>query len=68
MRLGFDNPGTGRAVIKSFHTACDSRHNINNPNFIRGAHDYFAWSRDLTFLRDQMGRVRSGINEIATLH
>ncbi|MHB8519502.1 MAG: hypothetical protein ACYDH9_01975, partial [Limisphaerales bacterium] len=48
-------------VIKSFHTACDTRHPINNLNFIRGAYDYFAWSRDLTFLRDQIGRLRTAL-------
>ena len=58
LRLGFDNAGPARVVIKSFHTACDTRHSINNPNFIRGVHDYFAWSRDLAFVRDQIGRVR----------
>lgn len=61
LRLGFDNPGPARVVIKSFHTACDSRHPINNPNFIRGVHDYFAWSRDLDFLRGQIGRVRTAM-------
>jgi hypothetical protein len=61
LRIGFDNPGPARVVIKSFHTACDSRHTINNPNFIRGAHDYFLWSRDLSFLRDQIARVRAAM-------
>ncbi|MGA2032360.1 MAG: glycosyl hydrolase family 65 protein [Thermoguttaceae bacterium] len=64
LRIGFDNPGPGHVVIKSFHTACDSRHNINNSNFIRGCHDYFVWSRDLTFLRRQMGRVRTAMRFI----
>ena len=35
-----------KVVIKSFHTACDTRHNINNSNFIRGCHDYFMWTGD----------------------
>ena len=61
LRLGFDNPGPARIVIKSFHTACDTRHPINNLNFIRGVHDYFAWSRDLTFLRGQIGRLRTAM-------
>jgi hypothetical protein len=61
LRIGFDNPGPAKVVIKSFHTACDTRHSINNPNFIRGVHDYFAWSRDLNFLRDQMPRVRTAM-------
>jgi hypothetical protein len=58
LRLGFDNPGPARITIKSFHSACDTRHPINNPNFIRGAHDYFVWSGDFSFLREQMGRLR----------
>jgi hypothetical protein len=58
LRIRFDNPGPAKVVIKSFHTACDTRHNINNLNFIRGSHDYFLWTRDLTFLREQMGRLR----------
>jgi len=59
LRIGFDNRGPARVTVKSFHTACDTRHNINNPNFIRGCHDYFLWTRDVTFLRAQIGRMRS---------
>src|SRR5208337_3254392 len=61
LRIAFDNSGPAQIVIKSFHTACDSRHNINNSNFIRGCHDYVLWSGDLTFLRGQMGRVRTAM-------
>ena len=61
LRIAFDNPGPARVVIKSFHTACDTRHNINNSNFIRGCHDYFLWSGDLTFLRGQIGRIRTAM-------
>ncbi|MHB1034322.1 MAG: glycosyl hydrolase family 65 protein [Pirellulales bacterium] len=61
LRIGFDNPGPASVVIKSFHTASDTRHNINNPNFIRACHDYFAWSGDLAFLRGQIGRIRTAM-------
>ncbi|MCC6123527.1 MAG: hypothetical protein IT426_01045 [Pirellulales bacterium] len=61
LRIGFDNPGPARIVVKSFHTACDTRHNINNTNFIRGCHDYFVWTSDLAFLRGQMGRLRAAM-------
>ncbi|MCX7428385.1 MAG: hypothetical protein NTW96_22490 [Planctomycetia bacterium] len=61
LRIGFDNAGPGRVVIKSLHTACDTRHNINNVNFIRGCHDYFVWSGDLTFLRVQTARLRAAM-------
>jgi hypothetical protein len=64
LRFAFDNPGPARIVIKSVHTACDTRHNINNPNFIRGCHDYFVWTRDLAFLRDQIGRIRTAMRFI----
>lgn len=64
LRIGFDNSGPARVVIKSFHTACDTRHNINNANFIRGCHDYFQWSADKAFLRDQIGRIRTAMRFI----
>jgi len=61
IRIAFDNPGPAKLVIKSFHTACDTRHSINNLNFIRGCHDYFMWSADYAFLRDQIARIRSAM-------
>jgi hypothetical protein len=64
LRICVDNEIEARLVIKSFHTACDTRHNINNANFIRGCHDYFLWTRDLTFLREEIGRVRSAMRFI----
>jgi len=64
VRLGFDNPGSARLVIKSFHTACDTRHSVNNPNFIRGCHDYFMWTGDVAFLREQMARIRTAMRFI----
>jgi len=64
LRIAFDNAGPAKVVVKSFHTACDTRHNINNANFIRGCHDYFLWTRDCSFLRDQIGRVRTAMRFI----
>jgi hypothetical protein len=61
LRFHFANAGPARLVIKSFHTACDTRQTINNPNFIRGCTLYFHWTRDLTFLRSQIGRVRTAM-------
>jgi hypothetical protein len=61
LRIGLDNTGPAVLVIKSFHTACDTRHNINNSNFIRGCHDYFTWSGDFAFLRGQVGRIRTAM-------
>ena len=61
LRLSFENRRPASLVIKSLHTACDTRHTINNPNFVRGCKDYFMWSRDIAFLRGQIGRMRSAL-------
>ena len=61
LRIHLDNAGEASLIIKSFHTACDTRHNINNSNFTRGCHDYFAWTGDVTFLRAQIGRIRTAM-------
>ncbi len=58
LRIGFENADPGKVVIKSFHTACDTRQNVNNLNYIRGCHDYFFWTRDVKFLRSQIERIR----------
>jgi len=44
--------------IQALFTQYDTRHNINNQNFIRGACQYFWWTRDLNFLRENLGRIR----------
>jgi hypothetical protein len=64
LRIAFDNQAAAQVVVKSFHTACDTRHNINDSNFVRGCHDYFMWTHDVTFLREQIGRVRSAMRFI----
>ena len=61
LRLQFNNAGSASLVIKSFHTACDTRHTINNSTFIRGSKDYFDWTRDISFLRIQLGRMRTAL-------
>ena len=60
-RIGFDNQGPLKVVIKSFHVAFETRHNVNNLNFIRGCHDYFMWTKDIAFLRSQIGRIRTSM-------
>jgi hypothetical protein len=61
LRIGFGNAGPARIVVKSFHTACDTRQNVNNLNFIRGCYDYLLWSRDVPFLREQIARIRKAM-------
>ncbi len=61
LRLSFGNCKPTKIVIKSLHTACDTRHTVNNLNFIRGCHDYFLWTGDVDFLREQLPRVRTAM-------
>ena len=61
LRIVFDNPKAAKVFLKSFHTACDTRHTINDFNFIRGCYQYFMWTDDLAFLSGQMGRVRTAM-------
>ncbi len=67
LRIGFQLPAANarsttadhpQIVIKSFHTSSDTRHNVNDSNFIRAAHEYFDWTGDVGFLRSQIGRIR----------
>ena len=59
LRLQFDNRKAGASAgIQALFTQYDTRHNINNPNFIRGCCQYFQWTRDLNFLRDNLNRMR----------
>jgi hypothetical protein len=64
LRVAFENAGEAEVVVKSIHTACDTRHNVNNLNFVRGCHDYFLWSRDIGFLRSQMDRIRASMRYV----
>jgi hypothetical protein len=66
LRLNFDNPAPAQVVIKSLHTAFDTRHSVNNLNFIRGCADYFSWTADYAFLRSQMPRIRTAMRFVTT--
>ena len=61
LRIGFGNQGPATVVFKSIHTAVDTRHNVNNLNFIRACHDYFKWTGDAAFLREQIDRIRQAM-------
>jgi len=60
-RIGFANPGSGTITIKSFHTASDTRHNVNNLSYIRGCCDYFLWTGDVGFVRENIARIRAAM-------
>jgi hypothetical protein len=57
--------GAGASVtIKSFHTAFDSRHNVNNFNFVSGCCDYVALTGDIDFVRRNISRMRRAMNAL----
>lgn len=59
LRIQFNNPEpAGTVEIKAFFTQYDTRHIINNQNFVLGCANYFDWTRDFAFLRDQVQRMR----------
>jgi len=68
-RLGinFDNPVGAKVGIQALFTQYDTRHNINNQNFIRGCCQYFWWTRDLNFLRNNIGRMRLALQYMMTV-
>ncbi len=57
--INFGNKSAkARIGIQALFTQYDTRHNINNQNFIRGCCQYFWWTRDLNFLRNNLQRIR----------
>lgn len=58
LRINFDNPSGARVGVQALFTQYDTRHNINNSNYIRGCCQYFWWTRDLNFLRANINRLR----------
>ena len=67
LRLCFGNPEPGgRVVLQAVFTNYDTRHTINNQNFIRGSINYFRWSGDVDFLRRNLGRMRLALSWLMT--
>ncbi len=54
------NPGES-ATITAVFTHYDTRHNVNNPNFVQGCLRYFQWTHDLQFLRHNLTRMRQAL-------
>jgi hypothetical protein len=62
LRIGFGNSDSGGEVgVHAMFTQYDTRHNINNSNFVRGCSNYFMWTGDVEFLRGQIARMRRAI-------
>lgn len=62
LRLRFGNAAPGAAVtIQALFSQYDTRHNINNFDYIRGAIDVFQWTGDLAFMRTELPRIRHAL-------
>lgn len=51
----------GRITLLSVFTQSDSRHNINNVQYLKGCCAYFNATRDLDFLRRNIGKMRTAL-------
>lgn len=60
-RLTIEGGAGAKVDLKSLITAIDTRHPITNFHFIRGCADYFGWTRDIPFLRENIGRIRKAM-------
>ncbi|MBA2113110.1 glycosyl hydrolase family 65 protein [Bremerella alba] len=61
LRLTWSNDKSQAITIRNIHTATDSRHPITNALFVRGSTDYFLWTRDIAFLKQNIKRMRTAI-------
>lgn len=60
-RVRLDHAAGTEIDLKSIITAIDTRHPITNAHFVRACAEYFAWTRDLDFLRQNIGRMRHSL-------
>jgi hypothetical protein len=68
LRIGLGNTTPGGVTLQAFFSQYDTRHNINGQNFVRGSAKYFWWTRDLSFLRANVNRMRTAIRYLMTEH
>lgn len=56
----------GEFDVDSFFTVFDTRHTSNNPNFIFACWNYFRWTGDVAFLRENINRMRLALRYMQT--
>ncbi len=61
LRLSFVGAKGAEIDLKSIITAIDTRHPITGSLFLRGSTDYFSWTKDVDFLRQNVGRMRKAL-------
>jgi hypothetical protein len=52
----------GTYRIDSIFTCYDTRHTINNPIYILASAEYFKWTQDTDFLRQQINKMRTALH------
>jgi hypothetical protein len=57
-RLRIETSKSAEINLKSMITAIDTRHPITGALFIRGCSDYFRWTGDVEFLKENLERMR----------
>jgi hypothetical protein len=58
LRVNFGNASPAHITFCGLHTAVDSRHPVNNPQWLEACVDYFDWTTDVDFLRANLDRMR----------
>ena len=58
LRIGFGNPSPGKIDLLRVFSAVDSRHTINNPNYLIASADYFDWTGDRAWLVANLDKMR----------
>lgn len=64
---GTAEPGA-QLCLTGLCTLYDTRHNINNPQYLRGCCHYFAWTQDLDFLRKNLPKMRKALRAFRKAH
>lgn len=62
LRLKWQTAEPVTLTIRNVHTAIDSRHPITSPLFVRSSIEYFRWTGDIDFLRQNIGRMRTALD------
>lgn len=60
-RIRVKNAAGSEIHLKSIITAIDTRHPITNTLFVKGNCDYFNWTLDVDFLRQNIQRIRTAL-------
>jgi len=67
LRLNFEGLATSTPItIQALFAQYDTRHNINNPSYVTACIDYFSWTGDLNFLRDNIEKMRLAMRYMET--